>query len=486
MNRRIGIAAILIISAIYAVYGSVSAQQQLDLKSVITGERSNDFLGTSLTADGDFNGDGILDLVISARDAGREKRGRVYIFYRTKFNLRLSASDADVIIEGEQPADRFGWRVESGTDLNGDGKSDLVVSSINVTDPERSAGRVYVFYGGDFPGSIDAQNADVIIQGETTEELFGWDIDISGDVNGDGAPDLVVSAVGAQKLGIFTGRVYVFHTVAQGKKILSVKDADQILDGEISNGHFGSSISTAGDISGDGIDDIIVGAYMSSMDMMNAGRGYVFYGSKNPPANRFASTADVIVQGTAARGWLGTDVLAVKDMDNDGHDEFLISATGKKKVGNESGEVYFLFGGKLKKQYINPEQSDFKFSGDRGFLKLGTALSTMDDIDGDKVPDILISGAGSRKPEGETRGKVIIIPSNILIGLLPNNTVQELRTERKGIQFGNALAAADLDGDNVAEIIVGAWHDHPPNAANTGRVYLYSWKNTVEEPIRKE
>ncbi|MFZ1719724.1 MAG: FG-GAP-like repeat-containing protein, partial [Candidatus Moraniibacteriota bacterium] len=151
----------------------------------ITGNASSDYFGSDL-ANGDFNADGRIDLVVGVRGYS-SSTGRAYIFYNDG-SIPTTAGTADVTITGETSNNVFGRSIVSG-DFNADGKTDLAIGAYYYSSV---TGRAYIFYNdGSIPTT--AATADVIITGETTNNSFGWSL-ASGDFNADGKTDLVVGA----------------------------------------------------------------------------------------------------------------------------------------------------------------------------------------------------------------------------------------------------------------------------------------------------
>ena len=162
ISKIIPILLVLSLSNSINIHSSKNTTEErgLMLESYIIGDGPNNYLGKSISSNGDFNGDGVNDLVIGANGAGENNQGRIYIFYGRKFTKNLFASDADLIINGEKRQDNFGWSISFDTDLNNDGKTDLLVGAMTADNGFENSGTVYLFYGKNISGEIDISKAD--------------------------------------------------------------------------------------------------------------------------------------------------------------------------------------------------------------------------------------------------------------------------------------------------------------------------------------
>ncbi len=423
--------------AAYVIFGSRNppasvnvAEGQQDVS--VAGARPGDNLGFAATA-ADLNGDGVDDMVLGAPFAGPLDRassepGRVYvIFGRSDLptSIDLAQDEADVTLTGTGDASFFGDSVATG-DVNGDGTTDLVVGATFDTGPGLSGGTVrggavYVFFGRQrWPATLAASDAEVAVYGADELDELG-DFVASGDINGDGFDDIIAAAEAAD--GPDNGRptaaeVHVVFggddirgsfEIARGQQDLSVYGAN-------AQDTLGFSLA-AGDVDGDGIDDLIMGARLGSDPdnaIPRAGLVYVLYGRKDLPSSvDLAQLPDFVaaIYGQNEADFLGSSE-AVGDLDGDGDNE-LIMATGFAGARGRlhAGTVYVVkaaeasgfvsVGGGLLRTAIYGASA-----GDR----LGSNVTTTD-FNGDGRPELIVVADGAAGPGGSRpeAGRVYII-----------------------------------------------------------------------------
>ena len=257
-------------------------------------------------------------------------------------------------IQGDAPFDGAGWSVADAGDVNGDGFDDLIVGAPFNDGGGSDAGRAYVIFGG--PGGFDTidlgnlQAADgFLIQGNDGYDLAGFAVAGAGDINGDGFDDVIVGAVDGYNF-YYGGRstAYVIFGSASPDPInltfLSPSDGFRII-GNFSYYSTILSVSGAGDINGDGFEDIIIG---STNDNNYAGAAYVIFGKASGFGNidlaNLAPSAGFRITGDAQGDSAGRSVSAAGDVNGDGFDDLIVGAPLGDDGGNAAGEAYVVFG----------------------------------------------------------------------------------------------------------------------------------------------
>jgi Ca2+-binding RTX toxin-like protein len=459
----------------YVIYGVAGAARgTVDLTGlaaadgfVIQGDAAGDVAGRSVSSAGDVNGDGIDDLIIGARygDDGGSNAGEAYVIYGVAGSTRgtldltgLASRPADgFIIQGDAGADFAGFSVSSAGDVNGDGIDDLIVGAPLGDDGGGSAGEAYVIYGvaGTTRGTLDltglaARSTDgFIIQGDAAGDRAGWSVSSVGDVNGDGIDDLIVGAPYGDDGGSAAGEAYVIYGVAgttRGTLDLTALTATQgfVIQGDAAGDQAGWSVSSAGDVNGDGINDLIVGAPYGDDGGSNAGEAYVIYGVAGTTRGTLDLTAlaaadGFIIQGDAAYDQAGFSVSSAGDVNGDGIDDLIVGARYGDDSGSNAGEAYVIFGvagstrGTLDLGALTAAQG-FIIQGDAAYDQAGVSVSAAGDVNGDGIDDLIVGAIGG-DGGGDTAGEAYVI-----YGRRPT-----LAVERSGTATGQVIFGGDLD-----------------------------------------
>ena len=412
-----------------------------------TGVAAGDDFGYSVASAGDVNGDGFDDVVVGAyqNDAGGANAGRAYIY----FGGVTVDNFPDVVFTGAAAGDNFGMSVSSAGDVNGDGYADVMIGAYHNDAGGSNAGRAYIYFGG---AAMDT-TADVVLTGAAATDFFGYSVSTAGDVNGDGYSDVIVGAYCNDAAGSNAGRAYLYFG---GALIDDV--ADVTLTGEAATDNFGYSVSGAGDVNGDGYSDVIVGAYGNDAGGLNCGRAYVFFGGAT-----MDETADVTLTGAAASDYFGSCVSAAGDVNGDGYDDIVVGAYGNDAAGSNAGAAYVYLGGASMNNV-----ADVMLTGVAASDNFGNSVGGCD-INGDGYSDVIV-GAYGNDAGGVTAGRAYVYCG----GAVMDNTADVVFTGAAANDcFGNSVSrAGDVNGDGYDDLIVGA----PYNAGggtDAGRAYLY-------------
>ncbi|MBX7042016.1 MAG: FG-GAP-like repeat-containing protein, partial [Ignavibacteria bacterium] len=396
---------------------------------------AGDRFGNSVSSAGDVNGDGYDDLIVGAyaNDGGGTDAGRAYIYFGgISFN-----TVPDVILTGELAGDNFGGIVSSAGDVNGDGFSDVIVSA--RTGPAAS-GRIYIFFGGYLMNNIP----DVVINGEQVGDAFGTSVSDAGDVNGDGYGDIVAGA--SQQFGTRQGKMYVFFG---GSSMDTIPDVVAL--GEAVQYDLGIAVSDAGDVNGDGFDDVIAGSHM--YNIYGTGKAYTYFGGTS-----MDSLPDVTFTGLAAGDQFGSTLSGGSDVNGDGFSDVLIGMNG---FNNGRDFAYIYLGG------VNMDNVADVTLSEPGPLIYGFRVGMAGDMNCDGYGDVLVSAWIYN-----TVSKVYIYNGG---PGMDNRYDMVLTGEGTNDRFGlPAVSAGDINGDGYGDIIIGA---HEYNSY-TGKVHVYMYGMT--------
>ena len=332
---------------------------------IVQGDAAGDQAGTSVSSAGDINGDGIDDFIVGATRGGGSTGMAYVIFGRvgaTRANIdltNLTASDG-FIVQGDALGDRLGIAVSSAGDVNGDGIDDLIVGAHNGDDGGLDAGEAYVIFGkaGATRTNIDlsslAASDGFIIQGDAAGDIAGWSLSSAGDINDDGIDDLIVGAPRSDIGGLNSGEAYViFGKVGATRANIDLTSLAAndgfIMQGNSAGDNAGFSVSSAGDINGDGIDDLIVSAPYGDNGGANAGEAYVIFGKAgatraNIDLTSLSANEGFIIQGDSAYDTAGISVSNAGDINGDGFADVVVGAPLGDNGGDNAGEAYVIYG----------------------------------------------------------------------------------------------------------------------------------------------
>ena len=354
---------------------------------VLNGASSGDGSGRSVSGAGDVNGDGLDDIIIGASGANSSSGANYVVFGKSDGNaVELSdiADGAGFVLNGVTMDDQSGISVSGAGDVNGDGLDDIIIGASGANS---SSGASYVVFGKADGSTVElsdiaTDNNGFVLNGVTMDDQSGFSVSGAGDVNGDGLDDIIIGAPGVDGMnGSDSGASYVVFGKADGNAIeLSDIAADDgfVINGVDADDQSGYSVSDAGDINGDGLDDILIGANQADPNGNESGSSYLVFGKRDDDDVQLNLIAlgigGFVINGASADDRSGASVSGAGDVDGDGFDDLLVGASG---VNGSRGASYVIFGGQ--------EVSDSAMVYD----------GTTNTLTGDEMANQLIGGAGN-------------------------------------------------------------------------------------------
>ncbi len=414
---------------VYVYYGSATGYASTPSWYAQDTTTSTGF-GNRVAGIGDLNGDGCDEIAVGA-PSHNSNTGAVYIFYGSAGGLpdangdgKGVPSDAAWRAIGNQMWSAFGSSIVSG-DFDGNGYRDLAVATPDYNVDQTDEGRIYVFFNSaaGLPATAGVGTAQLSDAGWMFESNYaysgmGWFRGLAtANVNGDAYADLIIGIRYQANGQSNEGRVYAFYGSATGfndaggDKIAYPSDANWRAESDNANSYFGMSVANAGRVNGDTFDDIIVGAYQYTNGQTYEGAAFVFHGSatglRTASAGdgivRVATESDRMLEGNIAYSTFGTQVSGAGDVDNDGFEDVIVTAST-----SNSGTAFIYFGSAT--GVAAAPGWRYNYQGSDLFANFGGDVGKIGDVNGDGRADLYI--AASALDNGQTdEGAVFVLRS---------------------------------------------------------------------------
>ncbi len=399
---------------------------------------------------GDVNGDGFDDLIIGTPGYGSQfglcggttdSHGRVDVFYGSATGIPAGPSWSLFGCQFLSAYSYLGNSVSTAGDVNGDGYDDIIVGAPGATAP----GEAYVFLGSAtglpiYGGGLGAFGARITISGVSSGGNFGVSVGTAGDVNGDGYSDVIVGANTADYFSLTDcGEACIYRGSATG--------VDTTLFwseyGPTAGAQFGYSVGPAGDVNGDGLADVVVGAFDYSSPESVEGFFAVFQSYKTTMISNFW------VESNQAGALLGFSVATAGDVNGDGFSDVVVGEPGYSNGQSQEGAIQLYYGtGDKPSTAVN-----WNLLGDFASPNYAWSVASAGDVNGDGYDDFLIGDPSFSDGAAGNRGRVFLEYGSAI----GPNGVWSAVGGAAGDQLGISVASAgDVNGDGFDDIIVGA------------------------------
>ncbi|MBI4604115.1 MAG: FG-GAP repeat protein [Planctomycetes bacterium] len=403
-------------------------------------DQADAYFGDAVATAGDVNGDGYSDVIVGAYryDNGQVDEGKAFVYLGSPDGL--AADPTDWPAEGNEERAEFGKSVATAGDVNGDGFADVIVGAWHFGDDDR--GKAYLYLGS---AEGLADEPAWAPEGVATA-YFGASVATAGDVNADGLADVIIGAPGGGKRDD-VGRAFIYHGSCSGLETMPTVT----LEGN-PGGRFGRSVSTAGDVNGDGYADVIVGDYQFNNGTQSEGAAFVYHGS----ASGVTSALQWSAEGNPEEGnegpQFGFSVSTAGDVNGDGYADVIVGAYYFKKDFEREGAA-FVYHGSPSGLARDPSWSA---TGRQLVATFGSSVATAGDVNGDGYSDVVVGAPHWDNAELEPDAGGAFLYEGSAEGLGAKAAWTEEADDLED-RYGISVAAAgDVNGDGYSDVIVGA------------------------------
>lgn len=484
-------------------------------ETTVRGTATNDTAGTSVASVGDVNGDGGLDLAVGVpgNDAGGDDAGAVALFDGPVPTGDLDLGEADALLVGQSPGDRAGHAVAGAGDLDGDGYADVVVGAPGAG--EADAGAAYVVFGGpDGPAGTVTLGETGVTLGGAPGDRAGWAV---AGANETGGPVLVGAprhdAAGRDAGGAFVVSNETLERAGtppaaganESPTVTLAADADATLVGEHNRSNAGWALAHAGDVTGDGEADFVVGARKTNTsvagddatdagstttdggaanavsggdapdDGVNAGAAYVVSGPVD--GTQSLGSADWRLYGERANDQAGYAVAGLGDVDGDGVDDVAVGAPfhNASELAPNAGAVYVFSGGENRTGATSVGAANRTHVGEFAGNRAGWAVAGAGPTCGDR-DDVLV-GAPGYDGNGTDTGAAYLVAGEANASDDRTLTLSDAQAIFVGAQAGDGAGRTvaglgDVTEDTITDVVVGAPFADVGAAADAGAAHV--------------
>jgi hypothetical protein len=424
----------------------------------LNGTETDGKLGFSVSTAGDLDADGYADFVAGepGHSGGVNGDGRALVVHGRATSLTSVAYDQAVT---GGTVGRFGNCVAAAGDVNGDGLGDLLVGAPYENANVSFDGQAYLFYGA---ASRALVASTLVREGNQTDARAGNTVAGIGDVNHDGYADIAIAAPYYDNgAAANAGRVTVYH----GSDGEVTNFTNWTLLGTQADAHLGSGLCGAGDVNGDGYDDLAVGSPAWDGDQAGEGRVEIFHGGPTGLAATAARTLD----GNAVNAGFGAALASAGDVNRDGRDDLMIGTSTFTSAFTAEGKIFVYLGG-ASGIAASPQ---FTRTGGAVGAQLGYSVAGAGDVNRDGYDDVAAGAPGITSSFAAEGAAYVFYGSAAGVQAAGATSVFG---GQAGMALGRSVALGDFDGDGCADLVAGApfW-----DGAFSGQGLVRGWRGTT-------
>ncbi len=422
--------------------------------AMLESNQAGALMGRSLASAGDVNGDGYSDVIVGAwnYDNGQTDEGATFVYHGSATGINTTAA---AIVESNQVNAYMGFSVASAGDVNADGYSDVIVGAWNYDSGQTDEGAAFVYHGS--ATGINTSPAAIVESNQISANM-GISVALAGDVNGDGYSDVIVGARYYDNVQVDEGAAFVYHGSALGINTTAVTmvESNQV------SALMGYSVASAGDVNGDGYNDVIVGVYFYDNGQTDEGVAFVYHGS----ATGINTTPAATVESNQASAGYGISVASAGDVNGDGYSDVIVGAYNYDNGQTDEGAAFVYHGSAAGINTIAVATLENNQTG----ANMGWSVASAGDVNGDGYSDVIVGAFQYDSGQTDEGAAFVYYGSATGISIAVGAT---LESNQASAYLGTFVASAgDVNGDGYSDVIVGApYYDN--GQTDEGAAFVY-------------